>query len=52
VLLVSVGRRALEARARERLGLQVTPVSVSPQEAWLDNLDAFLGEYAPSPGVG
>ncbi|HEY6892219.1 MAG TPA: sigma-70 region 4 domain-containing protein, partial [Solirubrobacter sp.] len=39
VLLVSVRRRALEARARERLGVQVTPVSVSPQEAWLERLD-------------
>ena len=39
VLLVSVRRRALEARARERLGVQVTPVSVSPQEAWLEDLD-------------
>jgi RNA polymerase sigma-70 factor (ECF subfamily) len=39
VLLVSVRRRALEARARERLGILVSPVSVSPQEAWLDGLD-------------
>jgi DNA-directed RNA polymerase specialized sigma24 family protein len=37
VLLVSVRRRALEARARERLGMLVTPVSVSPQEAWLED---------------
>jgi DNA-directed RNA polymerase specialized sigma24 family protein len=39
VLLVSVRRRALEARARERLGMLVTPPAVSPQEAWLDGLD-------------
>jgi RNA polymerase sigma-70 factor (ECF subfamily) len=39
VLLVSVRRRALEARARERLGVLVEPVSVSPQDAWLDGLD-------------
>ena len=39
VLLVSVRRRALEARARERLGVQVTPPSISPQEAWLSGLD-------------
>ena len=36
VLLVSVRRRALEAKARERLGMQVAPSTVSPQEAWLD----------------
>src|SRR3712207_2787977 len=39
VLLASVRRHALEARARERLGIQVAPVSVSPQDAWLDDLD-------------
>ena len=39
VLLVSVRRRALEARARERLGLETATVSVSPQEARLENLD-------------
>jgi DNA-directed RNA polymerase specialized sigma24 family protein len=39
VLLVSVRRRALEARARERLGMLVTPPAVSPQEDWLDGLD-------------
>jgi DNA-directed RNA polymerase specialized sigma24 family protein len=39
VLLVSVRRRVLEARARERLGVLVTPPAVSPQEAWLDGLD-------------
>src|SRR5918998_3989696 len=36
VLLVSVRRRALEARARERLGMQVAPSTVSPQDEWLD----------------
>ncbi len=39
VLLVSVRRRALEASARERLGMLVTPPHVSPQEAWLEGLD-------------
>src|SRR6478735_8136001 len=39
VLLVSVRRRALEASARERLGMLVTPPMVSPQEAWLEGLD-------------
>ncbi len=39
VLLVSVRRRALEASARERLGMLVTPPTVSPQEAWLEGLD-------------
>jgi DNA-directed RNA polymerase specialized sigma24 family protein len=39
VLLVSVRRRALEASARARLGMLVTPVSVSPQEEWLEGLD-------------
>jgi RNA polymerase sigma factor (sigma-70 family) len=37
VLLVSVRRRTLEARARERLGIQVAPTTVSPQEEWLDD---------------
>ncbi len=37
VLLVSVRRRALEARARERLGMQVAPSTVSPQDEWLDD---------------
>jgi RNA polymerase sigma factor (sigma-70 family) len=36
VLLVSVRRHALEANARERLGMQVLPPTVSPQEEWLD----------------
>jgi RNA polymerase sigma-70 factor (ECF subfamily) len=44
VLLVSVRRRALEARARERLGMQVTPVTVSPQEEWLDDTVEDLPE--------
>jgi RNA polymerase sigma-70 factor (ECF subfamily) len=39
VLLVSVRRRALEARARQRLGVLVEPVSVSPQDAWLEGLN-------------
>ena len=39
VLLVSVRRRALEASARERMGMLVTPAPVSPQEEWLDGLD-------------
>jgi RNA polymerase sigma-70 factor (ECF subfamily) len=39
VLLVSVRRRALEARARERLGMQVAPPAVSPQEAWLEDVE-------------
>jgi RNA polymerase sigma-70 factor (ECF subfamily) len=38
VLLVSVRRRALESRARERLGVAVTP-TVSPQEEWLEGLE-------------
>ena len=40
VLLASVRRRALEATARERLGLQVA-ATVSPQDDWLDGLDDF-----------
>src|SRR5918998_2298931 len=36
VLLVSVRRHALEARARERLGMQIARDTVSPQEQWLD----------------
>jgi len=38
VLMVSVRRRALEATARERLGMQVAP-TVSPQQDWLDGLE-------------
>src|SRR3954451_8762249 len=38
VLLVSVRRRALDASARERLGLQVA-ASVCPQDEWLDGLE-------------
>ena len=37
VLLASVRRRALEARARERLGMQVAPTTISPQDEWLDD---------------
>ncbi len=37
VLLVSVRRRTLEARARERLGMQVAPTTISPQDEWLDD---------------
>jgi RNA polymerase sigma-70 factor (ECF subfamily) len=39
VLLASVRRRALEARARERLGMQIARPAASPQETWLENLD-------------
>src|SRR3954464_4339105 len=42
VLLVSVRRRALEARGRERLGVLVQPVRVSPQDGWRDGLDDEL----------
>ena len=44
VLLVSVRRRALEARARERLGMQITPTTVSPQDEWLDDTVEDLPE--------
>jgi RNA polymerase sigma-70 factor (ECF subfamily) len=43
VLLSSVRRRALEASARERLGMEVMP-TVSPQEDWLDGLDDDVPE--------
>src|SRR6478752_3306156 len=42
VLLVSVRRRALEASARERLGLLVEPPAAAPEPAWLDGLDQAL----------
>jgi len=47
VLLVSVRRRALEAGARERLGLLVEPPAAAPEEAWLDGLDEALDELPP-----
>ncbi|HET6548859.1 MAG TPA: sigma-70 family RNA polymerase sigma factor [Solirubrobacter sp.] len=40
VLLASVRRRRLEASARERLGMLVERVDASPQDAWLEDLDA------------
>ena len=42
VLLVSVRRRALEAKARARLGMQVRPPATTPEETWLDGLDEAL----------
>jgi DNA-directed RNA polymerase specialized sigma24 family protein len=44
VLLASVRRRALEAEARERLGLQPNATGVSPQQDWLDGLDDDVPE--------
>src|SRR4051794_24479154 len=39
VLKTSVRKRALEATARERLGMEVLAHTVSPQEAWLEDLE-------------
>src|SRR4051794_4962002 len=44
VLLASVRRRALEAGARERLGMEVAAATVSPQQDWLDGLDEDVPE--------
>src|SRR3954462_5686261 len=42
VLLVSVRRRALDASARERLGMLVEPPAAAPEETWLEGLDEAL----------
>lgn len=42
VLLVSVRRRALEASARQRLGMLVERPDAQPDERWLDGLDEAL----------
>ena len=47
VLLASVRRRALEASARERLGMQARPVA-EPDETWLEGLDEALDELPES----
>src|SRR3954462_2265004 len=39
VLKTSVRTRALEATARERLGVEVLAHTVAPQEAWLEDLE-------------
>jgi RNA polymerase sigma factor (sigma-70 family) len=39
VLKTSVRKRALEATARERLGIEILAPTVSPQEAWLEDLE-------------
>jgi RNA polymerase sigma-70 factor (ECF subfamily) len=45
VLLMSVRRRAVERRGRERLGLLVEPAStVAPDDTWCDGLDEALAE--------
>jgi RNA polymerase sigma-70 factor, ECF subfamily len=54
VLAQSVRQRAIERRARERLGLALAaePSSVVADEAWLDRLDADLGAALASLGDG
>jgi RNA polymerase sigma-70 factor, ECF subfamily len=47
VLLASVRRRALEAGARERLGMQARP-GTEPDETWLEGLDEALEELPES----
>lgn len=42
VLLVSVRRRAVEASARDRLGMLVERVVATPEETWLEGLDEAL----------
>jgi RNA polymerase sigma factor (sigma-70 family) len=42
VLLASVRRRALEAGARERLGMLAAPAAAEPDESWLEGLDEAL----------
>jgi RNA polymerase sigma-70 factor (ECF subfamily) len=50
VLLMSVRRRALEQRARERLGLlaEHATSAAEPEPAWLDGLDEALEELPPA----
>jgi len=53
VLLMSVRRRSLERASRERLGLLGEPAAVAqhshePDETWLEELDAALGELPES----
>jgi RNA polymerase sigma-70 factor (ECF subfamily) len=48
VLLHSVRRRALEQRARERLGMRIELPHAIPEEAWLDGLDEAL-DALPGP---
>ena len=54
VLAQSVRRRALERRARERLGvaLAVEPSSAAVEEAWLDGLDDDLRAALAALGDG
>jgi RNA polymerase sigma-70 factor (ECF subfamily) len=47
VLLASVRRRALEAGARERLGILAT-AAAEPDESWLEGLDEALDELPES----
>ncbi len=47
VLLASVRRKALEAGARERLGMLTSP-AVEPEESWLEGLDEALDELPES----
>jgi RNA polymerase sigma-70 factor (ECF subfamily) len=47
VLLASVRRRALEAGARERLGMLAAPAA-EPDETWLEGLDEALDALPPS----
>jgi RNA polymerase sigma factor (sigma-70 family) len=48
VLLASVRRRALEAGARERLGMLAAPSAAAPDDSWLDGLDEALDELPES----
>jgi RNA polymerase sigma-70 factor (ECF subfamily) len=48
VLLMSVRRRALERRARERLGLLESRAVVEPDETWLEGLDEALEDLPES----
>jgi RNA polymerase sigma-70 factor (ECF subfamily) len=50
VLLMSVRRRALELRARERLGLLAEHARsvTEPEPAWLDGLDEALDDLPPA----
>src|SRR5688572_16733015 len=52
VLAVSVRRGALERRARERLGVQLhgPAAAATPDDGWLENLDADLERALPELG--
>jgi RNA polymerase sigma factor (sigma-70 family) len=48
VLFSSVRRRRVEAAARERMGMLVSPAAAAPDDTWLEGLDEALDELPES----